>query len=30
MWKLVSSPLKEQARQWFIKRCIVKEIDWEK
>jgi len=30
MWKLVSSPLKEQARQWFIKRALLKGIDWEK
>lgn len=28
MWKLVSRPLKEQARQWFINRAIVKNIDW--
>lgn len=30
MWKLVSAPLKEQARQWFIKRALLKGIDWEK
>lgn len=28
MWKFVSKPLKEQARQWFIKRAILKGIDW--
>lgn len=28
MWKLVSTPLKEQARQWFIKRAALKGIDW--
>lgn len=28
MWKLVSAPLKEQARQWFIKRAELKGIDW--
>ncbi len=30
MWKLVSSPLKERARQWFINRAILKGIDWER
>lgn len=30
MWKIVSSPLKEQARQWFIKRAVLKGIDWER
>lgn len=28
IWKLVSQPLKEQARQWFINRAIIKNIDW--
>ena len=27
-WKLVSAPLKEQARQWFIRRAILKGINW--
>ena len=30
MWKLVSAPLKERARQWFIKRALLKGIDWER
>ena len=29
IWKVVSAPLKEQARQWFIKRALLKGIDWE-
>lgn len=28
MWKLVSKPLKEEARKWFIRRAIIKGIDW--
>ena len=30
MWKLVSAPLKEKARKWFIKRAALKGIDWNK
>lgn len=30
IWNLVSVPLKEQARNWFIRRAIIKGIDWEK
>tara|TARA_B100001175_G_scaffold48750_1_gene38143 strand:- start:1860 stop:2990 length:1131 start_codon:yes stop_codon:yes gene_type:complete len=30
MWSLISMPLKEQARRWFINRAILKGIDWEK
>lgn len=28
MWTLVSAPFKEEARKWFIKRAILKGIDW--
>lgn len=30
MWNLVSTPLKEQARKWFINRAIIKGVDWER
>ncbi len=29
-WKIVSIPLKEQARRWFITRAVIKGIDWDK
>ena len=30
VWNLLSISLKEHARKWFIKRAILKGIDWEK
>ena len=29
LWNIVSSPLKEEARKWFIRRAVVAGIPWE-